>query len=339
MRLPTALLAAIGLAATASGQTKLVAPVPPAPADRVEVPRVDNPDDPVVQAYAASQKRRADLERDLRRIRMSYFNGIRNTEIRQVGIAKLREFTDPAIFPSLLTIFARDGSDVRSAILDHLQDQKSPLADATLAWAAMFDGEASHRDSAARRLLERAKEAGEVSPYVKSTVAKGLRSGVNEEVAAAAQLADALNLVEAIPLLIDAQVQGVQIGQGGGGGDTSLAYILVGQQQTFVADLTPVVADSAVAFDPTLAVVTEGVILRIIDAVVLTYRVEVNNALIGLSSRAWGRPTRGLGWDGRGWADWYVKEFMPYWEALPPERRAAILHSGPEASTGLAGPG
>lgn len=338
MRLFT-LLAAIGIAATASAQTKLVAPVPPAPSDRIEVPKADSPDDPVVQAYAASQKRRSELERELRRIRMSYFSGIRNTEVRQVGIAKLREYTDPAIFPSLLKIFERDGSDVRTAILDHLQDQRSPLADATLAWAAMFDSGRAHREAAARRLLERARETGEVSLYVRSAIAKGLRSGVHDEVSAAAQLANTLNLVDAIPLLINAQIQGAQIGQGGGGGETSLAYILVGQQQTFVADLTPVVADSAVAFDPTLGVVTDGVILRIIDAVVLTYRVEVNNALIGLSSRAWGQPTRRLGWDNRGWVDWYVKEFRPYWEALPPERRAAILHAGPEANPGLAGPG
>ena len=70
--------------------------------------------------------------------------------------------------------------------------------------------------------------------------------------------------------------------------DGALADILVATQQAFVQDLQPVVGDSAVGFDPELGVVTSGTILRVMGAYVVTYRTEVHNSLVGLSSRAWG---------------------------------------------------
>ena len=76
----------------------------------------------------------------------------------------------------------------------------------------------------------------------------------------------------------------------------------VSEQVAFVSDLQPVVGDNAVAFDPTISVASEGVFLRVIDAYVITYRVEVHNALVALSTEGWGgESTASLGWDGKKW--------------------------------------
>lgn len=316
----TSLSAFLMAAAGVYGQSGMVQPAvtgggagaaPTGPA-----PEIIDPDSPVGRQYAAQQRRRVDMERALYKIRARYIRDIRNPELRQIGITKIRDFTDPAVFPSLLKIFGREGDDVRVAILDHLADQKTAQADAALATAAVYGDTAPYRKQASDRLIRRTGEAGGVPYYVRATIAGALRDGSNDVLASAANLANVLDLVDAIPMLINAQIGGgttAQLGTGGGG-DTSLAYILVGKQQAFVSDLTPIVADSAVGFDPTLSVVTEGVVLRVIDAVVLTYRVEVHTALVGLSSRAWGQPTDRLGWDNKAWERWYVKDFKPAWD-------------------------
>lgn len=261
--------------------------------------------DPVVEAFKEMQRRAKPLERELRGIRAKYIRGIRNVEIRQAGIAKLREFNDPASFPLMLEIFRND-EDVRLALMRHLADSETDEADATLAWTAVYDESKAVRQAATETLKERFKKAP-VSMGVQSVVALGLRSHKDGVLSASANLANVLKLYEAIPMMINAQIGGGGAGRSGDS-DGALAYILVGKQQTFVSDLTPVVGDSAVAFDPTLSVLTEGVILRVIDAVVLTYRVEVHRSLVELSSTGWGRPTDEFGWDQRKWHDWAKAE-------------------------------
>lgn len=282
----------------------------------VAVVRAPDPNDPTEKAYAAAQRQRRAIEKDLKLIRAKYFRATRNTEVRQVGIAKLREFDDPAVYPLLIELFKDEDQDVRAAVLDHLRDLNNDAADATVAWSAVFDKDKRFRAQAAERVVDRAKAAG-VSRRVQSVIASGLRSKKDGTVAAAAHLAEVLKLYEAIPMLINAQiVGGGGGGEGGGQGDDSaLAYILVGQQVAFVSDLQPVVGDNAVAFDPTVGVVTDGVILRVIDAYVITYRVDVHNALTALASDGWGgQPTTQLGWDNQKWRDWYTSEFLPFRE-------------------------
>lgn len=272
------------------------------------------PDDPRVKEYARQQKMRVEIERELYKLRADYFRNIRNTEIRQAGIAKLRQYTDPVIYPSLIKIFGREEMDVRTAILDMLADARNDEADTTLTWSAIFDRDPKYRDAAATRLQRRMSEnGGQPTPRIKSVIAEGLKSPLDDELKAAAQLADTLSLYEAIPMLISAQLGGgTTVGSAGGGGDEALAYILVGTQTAFVSDLEPVVGDSAVAFDPQLSVITEGTVLRVIDATVVTYRTEVHNALVRMSSRAWGRSTEHLGWDIPAWRRWYAEEFVPH---------------------------
>lgn len=294
------------LAASAGGQT-MKAPTTSGEGQGLQIVELET----ISEAHRQANLRRSDAEVEMKRLRAKYFRGIRNPEIRQIGIVKMREYTDPALYPSLMEIFAREGDDVRDAVLDHLRDQRNDQADATLAWTAVFDKKDVMRGAATERLIERTEEAGETSYRVKSVVAEGLRRERNYQVAGAAQLAQQLKLFEAIPMLINAQVQGAPRGESEDG-DGALAWILVGRQQTFISDLQPVVGDSAVGFDPELSVITEGVILRVVDAAVYTYRVEVHNALVDLSSEAWGQPTKKLGWDQRAWRDWYTDEFVPY---------------------------
>lgn len=311
------------------------------PADPLSVRTVAvDPDAPASRALAATNKRRVELEREMYKLRATYFRNIRNTEVRQAGLSKLSAYSDPAIFPSLLKIFGKEKDDVRHAILDNLAGLKSEHADATIAWAAIFGADAPFRTAATERLMRRVQASpGEPSIYVQSVIARGLRSETNAEINAAARLAEALRLYEAIPMLINAQISGRSSRVGGGGGaDTSLAYILVGQQQAFVSDLTPVVGDSAVAFDPTVGVVTEGVVLRVMDAVVVTYRVEVNTALRGLASAGWGRPVDQLGWNIPAWHEWHAQEFKPHLAKLREQEKAQAQKGAPDASSPVTAP-
>jgi hypothetical protein len=320
MRRATLLAAAAVLgwvACAAQAQSSMKAPVvngggAPDPIVVDDKAAVDQLDAETRAKLLEQRAARVALERDLKKLRFKYFSSS-FTEARQQGILKLKEVTDPAAFPLFISLFERDKEDVRKAIIEHLQDIATPEADATLAWGAVYDHEAWFRKAAAGALNKRFEQTGEVSAPVRSVVAQSLRSEQEPTIASGARLAQMLNLYDAIPMLINAQVSGAPSGGEGGGG--SLAYIIVGKQQAFVADLTPVVADAAVAFDPTLGVVTEGVVMRVIDAVVITYRTEVYGALKGLASAGYKQPVD-YGWDTAKWHEWYTKDFVPFREQL-----------------------
>ncbi len=262
--------------------------------------------------------RKVAAEKELRKIRLKHFGPIKKVEIRQAGIGKLREITDPAAFPAMLTVFEREEMDVRSAIFDHLADMKDDRGDATLAWAAVFEKDKKVRDAAAQRVTKRVKETGgEVSNSIKAVVAEGLNREDPNVNAGAGNLANLLKLYEAIPLLIQNQVRNPASGNGDDAGD--LAYIYIGTQRSFIADLRPVVGQNAVAFDPVPGVLTEGVVLRVIDAFVFQYNVEVHDSLIALSSDGWGKNTAALGWDPSKWAKWYDEEFLPHRQRISDE--------------------
>lgn len=324
MKIAVALVAVLAAGSVVLAQAPDKAPRPaPAPATQAsDAPEwmrnlVPSTDSPEAKAYIKAQKSRVQQEKELKKLRAEHFRATRNVEMRQVGISKLRTYTDAAIFPSLIKLFEGEGEDAENAVLDHLRDLKTDEADATIAWAAVFGKAKLFRAAATKRLMARTTEIGgssAVTNRVKWVVSLGLRDKANDSVVAGAQLAQALRLYDAIPMLINAQVsQSAGPSRADDGGDAALAYILVGRQEAFVSGLTPVVGDNAVAFNPQLSVVTEGVVLRVIDAVVITYRVEVNAALIGLSTQGWGgQSTASLGWDQAAWRAWYANEFVPY---------------------------
>jgi hypothetical protein len=284
----------------------------------------------IAAKYHTHQKLRSEMERELRKLRAEYFRNIRNPQIRQAGIIKLRQYIDPVIFPSLIEIFAREDEDVRGAILDHLVDQQHDDADTVVAWIAVFDKDKNYREMAAERLQHRMVAAAGPTPRIKAVIMEGLTRSRDQDVASAAQLASMLQIAEVIPMLINAQA--VARSSGSGGRESSLAWILVGQQQAYVSGLTPVVGPNSVAFDPQLSVITTGTVLRVIDAVVVTYRVEVHSALVNLTSNLWGQSTAHMGYDGSAWSAWYTREFLPYWTEKQASDRAATPRQAAPAS-------
>ena len=272
---------------------------------------VSDPGSPEARAKAEVRRKQRLIERELRRIRHQYFRAVNNTEIRQVGLAMMREYTDPIAFEPLLEVFGASDAEAREAMLDHIAARATPEGDAALTWAAVYGENEWARNSAAYRVHGRFGETGEVTLGQQRIIAAGLAESAGEPITAAANLASMLKLYQAIPMLINAQVGG-----GGSGGATeregALGQIWIAQQKTFVSDLQPVVSDSAVGFDPELSVVSEGVVMRVMDASVVIYRHEVHQALIGLSSDAWGRSTADLGWDPDAWHRWYADDLLPH---------------------------
>ncbi|CAG0951298.1 hypothetical protein PHYC_00217 [Phycisphaerales bacterium] len=286
---------------------------------------------PAAKRYAEQQKARLAAEKSLRKIRAKHFGTIKNVQIRQEGIVQLREFTEPSLFSSMIRLFEREGADVRTALLDHFQDSGTPEGEAALAWMGVFDKDVELRNDATKRVKKLVADHGGVPNPVKYVVFEGLRSQDTDVVTSAARLGAGIDMMDSIPWMIARLITGQpiqtpqtqSIGIGSRDPDSALAWIMVGTQTAFVSDLTPVVGPSAVAFDPQLSVVNEGVILRVLDAVVVTYHVDIYNVLTDFTSRMYGQSTRGLGWNVPAWRQWYAKDFLPEMARRAEEQKAA----------------
>lgn len=273
-------------------------------------------------------RRVRELERALNGIRAKHFGGMRSSEIRKDGWRRFREaleeFAQPLPGEAIsvaLDVLEREATDVRLALLTFLSEQGTEQGDAALAWVSCFEGDEQVREAGLELLVARAETAG--LPFgAKLVLDRALRSGRDAHAAASARAIEALGLLEAIPLLITAQVSGA----GGSVSDANgaKAYILVGQQRTYVAGLTPVVGNSTVAFQPEMATLTTGSLLVVGDSMVTSYRTEVHESLVRMTTAAWGRSTAYLGWDVDGWRRWHREVFEPF------------LHE--QASAGMLGP-
>jgi hypothetical protein len=325
---------AVGLvwSSAANAQTTISTPTQDAPtsaAPEKSAPASDADDDTTSGIYDNSSKEviqeRLRLEKELKKLRATHFRNVRHVPTRQAGLAKLREYTQPFAFPMLIETFQREGEDVRATLLDMFASVKSDAGDASLAWVAAFGREAAFRDQAVKVLRDRIKSnEGKVPDRVKLVVYEAVQSKDEQKMKAGAQLAGILDIYEAIPWLIPAQVGG-QTGGGGGGGDgrrRAKAYIFFGEQTAFVSDLTPVVSESSAAFDPELSVLNTGSVMQIFDAVVVTYHVDIHNILVGLSSKLSGKDTRPLGYDMQQWRRWHA-EFYDPWAKEQRAKRAA----------------
>ncbi len=272
-----------------------------------------DPASDVAKQYEAQAEARKQAEKDIRRLRLKHFGQLRNTAIRQEGILKLRQYTDPALFPLMVDVFAREQDDVRFAVLDIFAESNTPEGDAALAWQAIFGRDNTIRDESTSRLAMRNAKHGTVEERVKLVVYEGLKSKSETTLVRSANLAESLGIVEAIPWLAAAQVNAAPSGASGGGGGSrpgALAWIAIGTQTAYVADLEPVISENAVAFDPQVAAITSGVVVRVLDAVVVTYHIEVHYALRRLASKAWGNDVD-LGWSYGAWRRWYKIELLP----------------------------
>ena len=285
-----------------------------------------NPDSPEARAYAAVQRERRKAERELNLIKRRHFGQIRVPETREIGLRKIRTFTSEPQIMALVDVFDREERDVRTAVLDHLSTLPNEGGIAPLAWEAV-NGEDEWYRAEARRLLaehwawkldpEQAVDSGEGghAAAVRGVIAQGLQSPNDRQAVAAGNLARTLNLFEFIPLMASAQVAQRPVGDDQRTGD--LGWIMIGRQQTFVADLQPVVSNNAVAFDPQIGVLSDGVLLRIHQAVVTAFRTEIHTNLVDWTSGAWGRSTGHLGYEPDAWKRWYDNEFVPSREQEP----------------------
>ncbi len=270
-----------------------------------------------------SNAARVRLEKDLKKLRFVYFRHGSNERLVSVGLAKLRELNAVENYPILCDLFLDEpgevGSTVRSAVLDMFAKRRDDVGDTTLAWLGVFAKGEATRTAAIERLQSRRSELTHAPDAAARVVEVAMQSKRDWAMQRAADMAGILDIVEAIPLLISAQAGIGGLGGAGGGGATQpkgdLAYIAIAKQVAFVADLQPVVAEGAVGFDPTLGVVNEGVLLRIHDAQVKTVKVDLITPLNRLASSAWGQPTDYLGRDAAAWANWYDRDFKPFWTA------------------------
>lgn len=257
-------------------------------------------------------KRKFVLTRDLQQIRHRYFRDVSAEKARKQGLDRLREMAKETVaLPLIVETFQHEDRKTRLEIMTMLASMKTQPTDSTVAWMALTDTDAELRQAAATLIADRTKESnGEVPIGAQWAIAGALDSSDNALVSAAANMALNLRLIDAIPSMIAAQVSNPNAGAPGAG---AIGQISIVTQRAFVSDLTPVVGNSAVGFDPQLSTVSEGVVLRVFDAYVITYRTEVHSALVALSTQAMdGQSTAQLGYDQAAWKTWYESTYLPY---------------------------
>jgi hypothetical protein len=237
----------------------------------------------------------------LQSMQKKHFRSIRRDDVRKEGIDELKRITDSAAFQPMFEVLQNEKDDVRVAMLEHFSSQDAS-GQAALAWVAIHAEDKTLRHAATLLLVT------PVGNAVLSILDHSLRDTRHAVVSHAATLANALDVFEAIPLLIFNQA--TQDDYDGDTGD--LAWIAVGTQTSYVQNLVPVVGNNVGAFNPIIGTITEGFVLAIQDAVVVVYRTEVHFALRNLSTRDWGRSTDHLGWDMKKWWTWYNDEYVPY---------------------------
>ena len=243
--------------------------------------------------------------KQIAKIRHEHFGNVKVPAIRQQGIEQLKQFVDPAAFRALIEELAREADDVRLAMLDHFAMQGEE-GQAALGWVAIYDKDRAIQNEALKRMVAPANEP------VKFLLNKALRTEDHSVMCAAATVAGALNVTSTIPLLIFGQAA-VGGGEGGDGEQQSdLAWIAIQTQQAYVQSLVPVVGDSSAAFQPIIGIVSSGVVMRVVDAVVIEYRTPVHDALVAMTSHDWGQSTAHLSYNVQAWWDWYNNEYVPF---------------------------
>lgn len=249
----------------------------------------------------------AEAEQQVRQIFARFFKRTRNPKMHAQGWEELaRHMHDPRLYDLMFELFEDKPFEMQRELLELFVKQGTDDADVAIAWAAVFNENEEMRTWAAGRLIERVGE-GDPSDRIQRVLEIGLLSGKDDPAVASASLVRQFGLVKAIPYLIQAQAEPRRRDVRRG----AIAQIVVGTQQAFVANLTPVVATNAVGYQPTIGVVSSGTVLRVMDAVVWAYRTEVHRDLVGMTSQAWGQNTGHLGYDQKAWFDWYENEFKP----------------------------
>ncbi len=274
-------------------------PLSPIP-DRGAVPPIAGMMAPPPDEVLARRAELREVGREVRRIRHRYLGGMRDPGKRREGIEALRRFTEPDELVVLIEELRSEQDDVRLALLDHLASAGGHGQMALARMAIHDPGEAIRHEASAR-------VSSPPGPGVLAVIDDGLRSPRHAVANAAGSLAGSVNALQAIPLLIFAQVTGDRPAEQG-----DLAWIAFQTQRAYVQRIDAVVGDNSAAFIPIPGIVTDGSILRVVDAVVVIYRTEVHRVLVAMTTREWGRPTDEMGYDIPRWWNWYNQEYVPF---------------------------
>ena len=322
------MLGLIGSGLAAQSETGTVDPDPrygilsPIP-DRGGVPPIVDMLTRPSEGQLALRARSRQFTQQIRAIRHEYLGKIKVPPIRAEGLTQLREFTDPAAFMPLIRELTGEADDVRVGVLDHF----ATLGDdgqAALGWLAIYDHDPAIRHEALTRM---------VSPAglpVLNVLDQALRQHRHEIANNAGFVAGALNALETIPLLIFAQATADPVDSQG-----DLAWIAIATQTAYVQRIEAVVGAGAGGFRPILGIVTEGVILRVVDAVAINYRTEIHRSLVAMTTNDWGQSTEYLGYDMGRWRAWYNEDYLPFKHE---QARLAQLAAQAEAADGQPSP-
>ena len=235
----------------------------------------------------------------LRRIARSHFGRRRDLERRALGIDAIREHRGAASLFAMPIVFADEDEDVRRSVLRHLAES-GDVGQAAIVHAAVH-----HEDRAWRRAALDACPRP-LGASALAVLEAAFRNGRRDTVDRAAVAAGGLEARRMLPHLIAAQYTA---DSGRARGD--LAWIAIGTQRTYIQNLIPVAGGGSGAFRPVPGIINEGVVLRVTDAVAVTYRTEIHRVLVDMTSSAAGYDTASHGWRYDRWRAWYNEVELP----------------------------
>lgn len=221
--------------------------------------------------------------------------------LRDEGLRMLRTFTTPEGQWALYHASRGTDGSIKLQVLEHLASLGSS-GQAGLAWIAIHDRDAAIRNEAAERIEQ------PPSNEALAVIDGALRSPNHMVVNQAGLLAGQINAIKAIPLLIAAQFAQDPVQD-----QADLAWIAIGTQRSYVANLVPITGNSSAGFQPVIGQIYEGVVMAIDDAaaVATTYRPGVHQSLMALATLDSGQSTAHLGWDLNAWVVWYNDTYLP----------------------------
>lgn len=301
---PSAAILVVALLAGDSAAPPVApAPIPanllePIPA-RGGVPRITTASDLLERRVEDARAETRDYRRQIQELADRYFRSARK-EQHALGFEAIRTFTDPASFRPMLEVLSRESIEVKRTMLDHFGEQ-GDAGQAAIALAAIHDPDRSFRHEATTRLHRPAADS------VVRVVDDSLRDTKHEVVNNAGLLAGNLNILAAIPPMIFAQVADDPMARTG-----DLAWIAIGTTKTYVANVVPIVGDNSGAFAPVIGSVVEGVVLRVQDAVAFSYRTDLHDSLVAMTTADFGESTEMIGYDMRAWWHWFNTRYVPF---------------------------
>lgn len=220
--------------------------------------------------------------------------------VREAGFAEIRRFTDPSSFRPMIDVLSREDDDVQRVLLDHFAES-GDAGQAALAYIAIAEKDRDFRHAATQRIRRPARDS------VLRLIDEALREKKHEIINNAGWLAGNLNVTAAIPAMIFSQVVDESVGEGG-----DMAWIAMGTTKSYVANVIPIVGDNSGAYSPVIDQVFEGVVFQVQNAVAYSYRGDLHNALVAMTSADWGQSTEWIGYDMRGWWTWFNEQYVPF---------------------------